>query len=226
MRPGSYEAPMGRITLRQLIYDYAGGMKPGRKLKAVIPGGSSTPVMGAGEIDVPLDFDSIAKAGSMLGSAGTIVLDDSRSMVAVARNLTYFYKHESCGKCTPCREGTGWMLRLLERLEAGGGQEKDLDLLAKICDSIAGKTVCPFGDAAIAPALSTMAKFREEYEYYIREKGSWKRAGGDVRGGEGPHPCGRRALMPPLTIWEELASSAVKAGVVFGANFLLFVYMT
>ncbi len=176
-RPGSYEAPMGKVTLRQLIYDYAGGMRPGRKLKAVIPGGSSTPVMRADEIDVPMDFDSIAKAGSMLGSAGTIVLDDSRSMVAVARNLTYFYKHESCGKCTPCREGTGWMLRLLERLEAGGGAEKDLDLLARICDSIAGKTVCPFGDAAIAPALSTMAKFREEYEYYIREKGSWKRAG-------------------------------------------------
>jgi len=176
VRPGSYEAPMGKITLRQLIYDYAGGTKPGRKLRAVIPGGSSTPVLRADEIDVPMDFDSIAKAGSMLGSAGTIVLDDSRSMVAVARNLTYFYKHESCGKCTPCREGTGWMLRLLERVEAGGGHERDLDLLAKICDSIAGKTVCPFGDAAIAPALSTMAKFREEYEYYIREKGSWKRS--------------------------------------------------
>jgi NADH-quinone oxidoreductase subunit F len=177
VRPGSYEAPMGRVTLHQLIYDFAGGMKPERKLKAVIPGGSSTPILRADEIDVPMDFDSIAKTGSMLGSAGTIVLDDSRSMVAVARNLTYFYKHESCGKCTPCREGTGWMLRLLERLEAGGGNEKDLDLLAKICDSIAGKTVCPFGDAAIAPALSTMEKFREEYEYYIREKGSWKRAG-------------------------------------------------
>jgi NADH-quinone oxidoreductase subunit F len=190
VRPGSYEAPMGKITLRQLIYDYAGGMKPGRKLKAVIPGGSSTPVLRADEIDVPLDFDSITKAGSMLGSAGTIVLDDSRSMVAVARNLTYFYKHESCGKCTPCREGTGWMLRLLERLEAGGGHERDLDLLARICDSIAGKTVCPFGDAAIAPALSTMAKFREEYEYYIREKGSWKRVGATFEEAKGRVPAG------------------------------------
>ncbi len=184
-RPGSYEAPMGKITLRQLIYDYAGGIRGGRKLKAVIPGGSSTPILRADEIDVPMEFDSIAKAGSMLGSAGTIVLDDSRSMVAVARNLTYFYKHESCGKCTPCREGTGWMLRLLERLEAGQGNDRDIDLLAKICDSIAGKTVCPFGDAAIAPALSTMAKFREEYEYYIREKGSWKRAGATFEEAQG-----------------------------------------
>jgi NADH-quinone oxidoreductase subunit F len=111
----------------------------------------------------------------MLGSAGTIVMDDTRCIVWAARNLTYFYKHESCGKCSPCREGTGWMLRLLLRLEAGQGQEKDLDTLAKVCDSIAGKTLCPFGDAAITPALSMMAKFRPEFEYYIREKGSWTR---------------------------------------------------
>jgi NADH-quinone oxidoreductase subunit F len=174
-RPGSYEAPMGKITLRQLIYDYAGGPKDGRQLRAVVPGGSSTPALRADEIDVALDFDSIAKAGSMLGSAGCIVLDDSRSMVALARNLTYFYKHESCGKCSPCREGTGWLLRLLMRIEAGEGTEKDLKTILTVCDSIAGKTLCPFGDAAIAPALSTIAKFRDEYEYYIREKGSWKR---------------------------------------------------
>ena len=174
-RPGSYEIPMGKVTLRQLIDDYAGGPLDGRKVKAVVPGGSSTPVLTADELDVPMDFDSLAKKGSMLGSAGTIVMDDTRSMVWATRNLTYFYKHESCGKCSPCREGTGWMLRLLLRLEAGQGQEKDLDTLAKVCDSIAGKTLCPFGDAAITPALSMMAKFRDEFEYYIREKGSWTR---------------------------------------------------
>ena len=176
-RPGVYEAPLGRITLRQLIEEYAGGMREGRRLKAVIPGGSSTPVLSADEIDVPLDFESIGSVGSMLGSAGTIVLDDSRSMVEVARILTHFYKHESCGKCSPCREGTGWMLQLIERIESGVGGERDLDHLKTVCDAIAGKTLCPFGDAAIAPALSTMAKFRPEYEYYLRHKGSWKRAG-------------------------------------------------
>ena len=117
-----------------------------------MPGGSSTPVLTADEIDVAMDFDSIAKAGSMLGSAGTIVMDDSTCMVWMAKNLIYFYKHESCGKCSPCREGTGWMLRLLERIEAGEAKESDLDLLWKVTDSIGGKTVCPFGDAAIAPA--------------------------------------------------------------------------
>jgi NADH-quinone oxidoreductase subunit F len=191
-RPGSYEIPMGKVTLRQLIYDYAGGPRKGRKIKAVVPGGSSTPVLTSGELDVAMDFDSLAKAGSMLGSAGTIVIDDSRSIVWVARNLTYFYKHESCGKCSPCREGTGWMLRLLLRLEAGQGTTKDLDTLAKICDSIAGKTLCPFGDAAITPALSTLAKFREEYEYYIREKGSWTRVAQTFEEAKAQLPAGAR----------------------------------
>ena len=175
-RPGSYEAPMGKITLRDLIYGegYAQGIKNGRKLKAVVPGGSSTPVLTAGEIDVAMDFDGVAKAGSMLGSAGTIVMDDSTCMVWMAKNLIYFYKHESCGKCSPCREGTGWMLRLLERIEAGEAQMSDLDLLLKVTDSISGKTVCPFGDAAIAPPQSTLAKFRAEFEYHVREKRCWK----------------------------------------------------
>jgi NADH-quinone oxidoreductase subunit F len=176
VRPGSYEAPMGRITLRELIFGegYARGIRDGRKLKAVVPGGSSTPVLTAGEIDIPMSFDGVAKAGSMLGSAGTIVMDDSTCMVGMAKNLIYFYKHESCGKCSPCREGTGWMLRLLERIEAGGGAEKDLDLLLKLTDSIGGKTVCPFGDAAIAPPQSALQKFREEFEYHVREKRCWK----------------------------------------------------
>jgi NADH-quinone oxidoreductase subunit F len=176
VRPGSYEAPMGKLTLRELIFGagYAQGIRGGRQLKAVVPGGSSTPVLTAAEIDVAMDFDSLAKAGSMLGSAGTIVMDDSTCMVWMAKNLMYFYKHESCGKCTPCREGTGWMLRLLERMEAGEAQEKDLELLWKLTDSISGKTVCPFGDAAIAPPQSTLTKFREEYLYHVREKRCWK----------------------------------------------------
>ncbi|HVO11701.1 MAG TPA: NADH-quinone oxidoreductase subunit NuoF [Vicinamibacteria bacterium] len=175
-RPGSYEAPMGRVTLRELIYGegYARGIRGGRRLKAVVPGGSSTPVFRADEIDVAMTFDAVAKAGSMLGSAGTIVMDDSTCMVWMAKNLMYFYKHESCGKCTPCREGTGWMLRLLDRIEAGLARESDLDLLWKVTDSIAGKTVCPFGDAAIAPPQSTLGKFREEFLYHVREKRCWK----------------------------------------------------
>jgi NADH-quinone oxidoreductase subunit F len=177
VRPGSYEAPMGKVTLRELIYGegYAQGIRGGRKLKAVVPGGSSTPVLTASELDVAMDFDSVAKAGSMLGSAGTIVMDDTTCMVWMATNLTYFYKHESCGKCSPCREGTGWMLRLLERMEAGEAEASDLDLLLKVADSIGGKTVCPFGDAAIAPPQSTLSKFRAEFEYHVREKQCWRR---------------------------------------------------
>jgi NADH-quinone oxidoreductase subunit F len=177
VRPGSYEAPMGRVTLRDLIYGegYAQGIRGGRKLKAVVPGGSSTPVLTDSELDVAMDFDGVARAGSMLGSAGTIVMDDSTCMVWMATNLTYFYKHESCGKCSPCREGTGWMLRLLRRMEAGEAKESDLDLLLKVADSIGGKTVCPFGDAAIAPPQSTLQKFRAEFEYHVREKQCWRK---------------------------------------------------
>jgi NADH-quinone oxidoreductase subunit F len=174
-RPGVYEAPMGRITLRQLIEDYAGGVPGGRKLKAVVPGGSSTPVLRSDEVDVAMDFDSVAKAGSMLGSAATIVMDDTTCMVWMAQRLTYFYKHESCGKCSPCREGMPWMYRLLSRLEAGLGTERDLDTLESLCDAIGGKTLCPFGDAAIAPPQSTLAKFREEYEYHVREHQCWRK---------------------------------------------------
>jgi NADH-quinone oxidoreductase subunit F len=176
-RPGTYEAPMGKITLRQLIEDprYGGGIREGHRLRAVVPGGSSTPVLTADEIDVNMDFDSLAKAGSMMGSAGTIVMDDSTCMVWMAQRLTYFYKHESCGKCSPCREGTGWMLRLLTKIEEGQATDKDLDFLWTVCDSIGGKTLCPFGDAAIAPPQSTLKKFRDEYDYHVREKGCWRR---------------------------------------------------
>jgi NADH-quinone oxidoreductase subunit F len=175
-RPGVYEAQMGKITLRQLIYDkeFAGGIREGHTLRCVIPGGSSTPMFTADEIDVSMEFDAIAKAGSMLGSAGTIVIDDSTCMVWVARKLAYFYKHESCGKCSPCREGTGWLLRMLDKIEMGRAVERDLDQLWAICDSIMGKTVCAFGDAAATPPMSSLKKFREEYEWHVREKSCWR----------------------------------------------------
>ncbi len=174
VQPGVYEAPMGKITLKQLTFDYAKGMKPGRKLRCIIPGGSSTPVFTADEIDVAMDFDSIAKAGSLLGSAGTIVMDDSRCMVWAAARLAYFYRHESCGKCSPCREGTGWLQRLTEKIEAGKGTGRDLEIINTVCDSIMGRTVCAFGDAAATPPLSTMKKFRDEYEWHVREKQCWR----------------------------------------------------
>jgi NADH-quinone oxidoreductase subunit F len=176
-RPGVFETPSGKITLRDLVFDprFGQGLREGRKLRCVIPGGSSTPVFTADQLDVALDFDSVIKAGSMLGSAGTIVIDDSACMVWVARKLAYFYKHESCGKCSPCREGTGWLLRLLDKIEEGRAVERDLEILTSVCDSIAGKTVCAFGDAAATPPLSTLTKFRDEYEYHVREKGCWRR---------------------------------------------------
>ena len=174
-KPGVYELPMGRVTLRELIEDHAGGIRDGHALRAVVPGGSSTPVLTADEIDVAMDFDSLGKAGSMLGSAGTIVMDDSTCMVWMAQRLSYFYKHESCGKCSPCREGTGWILRLLQKIEAGEGTERDLDVLWNVTDAIGGKTLCPFGDAAIAPPQSTLKKFRDEYDYHVREKQCWRK---------------------------------------------------
>jgi len=167
-RPGVFEAPM-TVTLRELIYDYAGGMRDGHQLKAVIPGGSSTPVLLPDQIDAQASFDGLAKAGSMLGSAAIIVMDDTTCMVWAAENLLHFYRHESCGKCTPCREGTDWLYKLLRRIERGEGRMADLDLLLDVANNIGGKTLCPFGDAAVAPVLSTIAKFRAEYEAHIRE---------------------------------------------------------
>jgi NADH-quinone oxidoreductase subunit F len=167
-RPGVYEATM-KTTLRELIYDYAGGIRDGRELKAVIPGGSSTPVMLASQIDVPASFDGIAQAGSMLGSAAIMVMDDSTCMVWLAENLLHFYRHESCGKCTPCREGTDWLYKLIRRVERGEGRMEDIDLITAVANNINGKTLCPFGDAAVAPALSTVKHFRHEYEAHVRE---------------------------------------------------------
>jgi NADH-quinone oxidoreductase subunit F len=167
-RPGVYEAAMD-TTLRELIYDRAGGMLDDRPLKAIIPGGSSVPLMLPDQLDTPASFDAIQKAGSLLGSAGLIVLDDTVCMVWLAMNLLHFYRHESCGKCTPCREGCDWLFKLLARVESGEGQPKDLDLLFGVSTNIVGKTLCAFGDAAATPVLSTMKLFRAEYEAHVRE---------------------------------------------------------
>jgi NADH-quinone oxidoreductase subunit F len=169
-KPGVYEASM-RTPLRELIYGepYAGGIRDGRKLKAVIPGGSSVPILLDHQLDVPASFDDVMKAGSMLGSAGIIVMDETTCMVWAARNLLYFYKHESCGKCTPCREGGDWLYKILTRIERGEGEMSDIDLLTSIGGNIAGKTLCAFGDAAATPALTTVKHFREEFEAHVRE---------------------------------------------------------
>jgi NADH-quinone oxidoreductase subunit F len=169
-KPGVFEASMD-VSLRDLIFDpkFAGGIRGGHSLKCVIPGGSSVPVLLPHQLDVPASFDGIAKAGSLLGSAGIIVMDETTCMVWAAENLLYFYKHESCGKCTPCREGGDWLHRLLGKIERGEGQMKDLDLLLSVANNIMGKTLCAFGDAEATPVLSTIAAFRDEYEAHIRE---------------------------------------------------------
>ena len=169
--PGVFELPMG-VPLKELIFDHAGGILHNRKLKAVIPGGSSTPVLKESEIDINMDFDSVAAAGSMLGSAGIIVMDENTDMVDACYNLSKFYAHESCGQCTPCREGVPWMTTILGRITNGKGRRRDIDLLLDICKSIERRTICPFGDAAIAPVLSYIEKFREEFDYYIEHKRS------------------------------------------------------
>ena len=167
--PGVYEAPMD-VPLRALIYDdaFGGGIRGGHALKCVIPGGSSVPVLLPHQLDVPASFDGIASAGSLLGSAGIIVMDETTCMVWAAENLLHFYRHESCGKCTPCREGGDWLHRILGKVERGEGEMRDLDLLLSIGQNIVGKTLCAFGDAAATPVLSTVSLFRAEYEAHIR----------------------------------------------------------
>jgi NADH-quinone oxidoreductase subunit F len=166
-RRGNFELPLG-TPLREIIFEHAGGMRNGKQLKAVIPGGASTPVLTSEHLDVTMDFESLAKVGSMLGTGAIIVLDEGTCMVDVARRLTKFFAHESCGRCTPCRVGTQQMLGILERIEGGQGQEGDIDLLLSLCEGIAGHTFCPMGDAAINPTLSTIRHFRDDYEYHIK----------------------------------------------------------
>ena len=165
--PGVFEAPM-KVTLRELIEGYAGGMRDGHTMKAVIPGGSSVPLLMPDQLDIPASFDDVQKAGSLLGSAAIIVLDDTTDMVWLADNLIHFYRHESCGKCTPCREGTDWLYQLLQRLLHGRGTAKDIALLESVAANINGKTLCAFGDAAATPVLTTLKWFRSEFEAYAR----------------------------------------------------------
>jgi NADH-quinone oxidoreductase subunit F len=169
--PGVFEASMN-VSLRELIEGekYAGGVPNGRKLKAVIPGGSSVPILMPDQLDVQASFDAIQKAGSLLGSAAIIVLDDTTCMVWLAQNLLHFYKHESCGKCTPCREGTDWLYKLLSKIERGDGEMRDIELLNSVANNINGKTLCAFGDAAATPVLTTIKHFRAEFEAHVREK--------------------------------------------------------
>jgi NADH-quinone oxidoreductase subunit F len=165
-RPGVYELPMG-YSLRKAIYDVAGGIKDGKQLKAVVPGGASCPILKADEIDVGLDFDQMAKAGTMLGSGGIVVLDETVSIVEFALRTIRFYQHESCGWCIPCREGTDWIKKTLTRFHAGGGTKKDIDNIQYIADNMMGRTFCPLGDAAAMPTLGFVKKFRSEFEEYL-----------------------------------------------------------
>ncbi len=168
-RPGNYEIPMG--TPFATLLELAGGMRDGKKLKAVIPGGSSAPVLPADlMMECTMDYDSIAKAGSMLGSGAVIVMDETRCMVKSLLRLSYFYFEESCGQCTPCREGTGWLYRMVHRIESGQGRPEDLDMLDTVAGNIMGRTICALGDAAAMPVRSFIKHFRDEFAHHIEHK--------------------------------------------------------
>src|SRR5271163_4807063 len=174
-KPGIYELPLG-FNLRQLIEDVAGGVRGGKKLKAVIPGGSSCPLLSASEIDVNMDFDSVAKIGSMLGSGGTVVIDEDTCMVDLARRIMHFYAHESCGWCIPCREGTTWLRKMLDRFHEGGGRAEDIPLIDELSKNMLGRTFCPLGDAAALPTISIVKKWRNEFEDHLHGKCALKPA--------------------------------------------------
>ncbi len=169
VRPGNFEVKLG--TPFATLLEMAGGMRDGRKLKACIPGGSSAPVVpGDVMMATDMDYDAIAKAGSMLGSGAVIVMNDTRCMVRSLRRLSYFYYEESCGQCTPCREGTGWLWRMVDRIERGEGRVEDLEVLDNVADNIAGRTICALGDAAAMPVKSFIKHFRDEFAYHIEHK--------------------------------------------------------
>jgi NADH-quinone oxidoreductase subunit F len=168
-KPGNYEIPLG--TPFSVLLEMAGGMRGGRKLKAVIPGGSSAPVLPASiMMDLTMDYDAIAKAGSMLGSGAVIVMDESTCMVKALERLAYFYHEESCGQCTPCREGTGWLYRIIHRIEHGLGRQEDLDVLDSVAENIMGRTICALGDAAAMPVRSFIKHFRDEFQFHVDNK--------------------------------------------------------
>jgi len=168
-RPGNYEVPMG-LPLSTLLNEHCGGMRDGMKIKAVIPGGSSVPLLPASMLGTGLDFESMVAAGTLLGSGGVIVIDEQTCIVDALWNITRFYEHESCGKCTPCREGTYWMSEVFARLERGEGRESDIDLLHDVSDNILGKSFCALGDAAAMPVMGAIKHFRDEFEFHVRER--------------------------------------------------------
>jgi NADH-quinone oxidoreductase subunit F len=165
-KPGIYEIPLG-MNMKKFIYETAGGIPNGKKVKAVIPGGSSCPILSVNEIDIPMDYDSVAKAGSMLGSGGMVVMDEDTCMVDMARRIMHFYAHESCGWCIPCREGTSWLRKMLERFHAGLGRPEDIDIVADLAKNMLGRTFCPLGDAAALPTISIVQKWRNEFEQHL-----------------------------------------------------------
>ena len=174
-KPGIYELPLG-FPLRRMIYEVAGGMRNGKKLKAVIPGGSSCALLSADEIDVAMDYDSVAKIGSMLGSGGTVIMDEDTCMVDVARRIMHFYAHESCGWCIPCREGTAWLKKMLDRFHEGGGREEDIPLIDELSKNMLGRTFCALGDAAALPTISIVQKWRSEFEDHLHGKCAYNAA--------------------------------------------------
>jgi NADH-quinone oxidoreductase subunit F len=179
-KPGNYELPLGAVTFRELIDDYAGGVIDGRPIKGVLPAGISAPIATADKLDTKLDYDSVAAAGTMLGSASLIVLDDTVPIAWAATRMIEFFRKESCGKCTPCREGTQWLHKTLERIQDGGGREEDLDLLLSVSSEIGGKVLCALGDFATSPVVATIRNFRDEYVDHIRSgksfDGTWSPA--------------------------------------------------
>jgi NADH-quinone oxidoreductase subunit F len=168
-RPGIFELP-ANVSLREVIYTHAGGLRDGKALKAVIPGGSSTPVLRPDQIDVTFDIESMQKIGTMTGTSGVIVIPEGTCMVRALCTLLDFYAHESCGQCTPCREGCGWLARIVRRIENGEGRDGDVELVLDLCDNMLGRTICALADAAVMPAESFIWKFREEFDLHIREK--------------------------------------------------------
>jgi NADH-quinone oxidoreductase subunit F len=175
VKPGIYEVPLG-LNMKKFIYEVVGGIPNGKKIKAVIPGGSSCPLLTADEIDIPMDYDSLAKAGSMLGSGGMVVMDEDTCMVDMARRIMHFYAHESCGWCIPCREGTSWLMKMLDRFHAGYGTAADITNVLELSKNMLGRTFCALGDAAAMPTISIVEKWRNEFEDHLHGRCAYKNA--------------------------------------------------